>query len=456
MAWTGRALKGGVSVAAVAIALGACNNQFGGDMFNDGSGDGATESESNSAGNGSSPTDDGMVDGSSGGSESAEEGGGPKLDVMPPDGGLNPCGCEFSYIWISNANESTVSKINVLTLEEEARYLTRQDSAGNPSRTSVNLSGDVAIANRHGGLVKFWAEEDDCVESNGMPGIQTSHGPNELLAWDVEECRAWYADFPGVTNQRPVAWTPGTVAAGTCDSIDAQVWTVVSATPGIAPGTGGPGGVIAYLLDGEDGSVVEEIAIDEFSGGQLGAYGGAVDANGNLYFTPMGGITFGGKLARVELETLDVTLWDLEPGVAPYGITVDHNNMVWISGVLGAGAARFDPDTAVWDQVEGFVSLGGLMEGPDDLMWVATSTGALSLDINTLDVGPVFTTNMGGETKGISVDASGHIWVVNEIAFKVDPQTATAVDFYNGLTSPYTYSDMTGYALGNVTCPPEG
>ena len=89
-------------------------------------------------------------------------------------------------------------------------------------------------------------------------------------------------------------------------------------------------------------------------------------------------------------------------------------------------------------------------------MWVATSTGAISIDINTLDIGMAFNTNMGGETKGISADASGHIWVVNSIAFKVDPDTGTAVDFYNGLTSPYTYSDMTGYALGNVTCPPRG
>src|SRR5205085_5715577 len=139
--------------------------------------------------------------------------------------------------------DGTVSKIDTRTLQEEGRYITRPDGVGNPSRTSVNLSGDVAIANRHGGLVKFYAEESDCVESNGMPGIQTSAGGNNVLGWDVEECRAWYTEFP-TTNQRPVAWTPGTVVPGTCDSEGEQVWTVMSAVPGIGPGIGGAGGVI--------------------------------------------------------------------------------------------------------------------------------------------------------------------------------------------------------------------
>ena len=378
-----------------------------------------------------------------------------KLDVGAPPGGLGPCGCELAYIWIANADEGTVSKVNVRTMIEEGRYITRPDGVGNPSRTSVNLSGDVAVANRHGGLTKFYADPDKCQESNGMPGIQTSTGKNDVLSWDMEECRAWYTEFP-VTNQRPVAWTPGEITPGECDSTNERVWTVASATPGIAPGTGGAGGVNAYLVDGEDGTVAEEILIEDFSGFQLGAYGGAVNSAGDLFICPMGAVSFGGQLGRVELDTLEITLWPMPQGVASYGITVDHNGMVWVSSTLGAGAARFDPETEVWDVVNGFSSLGGLMEGPGDLMWVSATQGAISIDINTLAFGPVFVTNMGGEVKGISIDVDGYTWVVNNIAFKVDPMTGIAVDFYNGLTGPYTYSDMTGYALGNVTCPPEG
>jgi len=376
------------------------------------------------------------------------------LDVGSPTGGFGSCGCELDYLWVADHKLGTVSKINTITLVEEGRYLTRADGNGDPSRTSVNLSGDVAVANRHGGLVKFYADESDCVESNGMPGIQTSSGANNVLGWDVEECRAWYVEFP-TTNQRPVAWTPGTIVPGTCDSEGEQVWTVTSAVPGFAPGTGGMGGVIATLVNGDDGSIVQEVAVDDFSGFQLGAYGGAVDAQGNLWFVPMGAVAFGSQLARVAIDDFTVTLWPVPAGVATYGITVDHEGDVWVSSTIGASAARFNVDEETWDVVmAGFMSLGGLAEGPDDKMWIAADGGARSIDIVTLEAGPAFIG--GGTIKGISIDVDDYVWAVSDIAYKIEAATGQVVGTYNGLTSPYTYSDMTGHALANAFCPPEG
>ena len=54
--------------------------------------------------------------------------------------------CTYRSIWVANSPEATVSKINTQTMEEEGRYLTRGDAFGNPSRTSVSLSGNVAVA----------------------------------------------------------------------------------------------------------------------------------------------------------------------------------------------------------------------------------------------------------------------------------------------------------------------
>ena len=54
------------------------------------------------------------------------------------------------------------------------RYLTRPDAAGNPSRTSVNLAGDVAVANRAGGITKVYAKSDECPDVNGIPGKEDS------------------------------------------------------------------------------------------------------------------------------------------------------------------------------------------------------------------------------------------------------------------------------------------
>src|SRR5690606_22145084 len=226
-------------------------------------------------------------------SESASEssapttgGSGPKLDLGVPDGEI-ACGCEFNYVWVANSPEGTVSKINMETLEEEARYLTRADGKGNPSRTSVSLKGDVAVANRHGGLVKFYVDQADCKDTNGVPGIQTSTGKNDVLAWDMEECRAWYVDFP-TSNQRPVAWTQGSIVPGSSKTSNEKVWTVMSENPSLFPGTGGAGGVIVSLVDGATGTIDKQITIPTFSGEGFGAYGAAVNSNGDLYFSPLG------------------------------------------------------------------------------------------------------------------------------------------------------------------------
>ena len=68
---------------------------------------------------------------------------GMKLDT---GGGSGPLGA-VGYIWIANSAEGTVSKIRTETMVEEGRYLTRPDGAGDPSRTSVSLRGNVAVAN---------------------------------------------------------------------------------------------------------------------------------------------------------------------------------------------------------------------------------------------------------------------------------------------------------------------
>ncbi len=380
-----------------------------------------------------------------------------KLDVgAGTDTDFDLCGCAINYIWIANADDSTVSKINTKTVMEEARYLTRDDAFGNPSRTSVSFTGDVAVANRHGGLTKFWADESKCLDTNGMPGIQTSQGSGDVLSWDMEECRAWYIPFP-TTNQRPVAWAPPDDPNVDCeDVVDQQLWTVGSTNPGLAPGTGGAGGVTAWLVDGVAGAILDTIDIPDFPGLQLGAYGGAVDGNGDLYITTQGALTFGNNfLARVEKDTLAVTIWPIPSQVAPYGITVDHNGRPWLTSMLGASGARFDPVTEMFDIIPGtFTSQGGLMEAPTGEMWVATDDGAISFDVETLAFSKVFVAPNGGLVKGISVDVDGYVWAVNSVAYKVDPNTGIEVDSYNGLSSPYTYSDMTGYALQNAFCPP--
>ncbi len=388
-------------------------------------------------------------------------GGDIKLDVGGPTGGFGSCECDLTKIWIADYSTSTVIKIDTRTLVAEGRYLTRADGMGNPSRTSVNLAGDVAVANRHGGLVKFFSNPEHCVESNGMPGIQTSSGIDDILPWEMEECRAWYTAFP-TSNQRPVAWTGGTNAEAPCSGQGAQVWTVTSEVPGLFPGLGGNGGVIASLVDGDTGIVTDDVVIPEFSGGSFGAYGGAVDGAGNLWFSPLG--TFApGRLTRVERASMDYQIWDIPQGISPYGITVDHTGRVWLSSTIGSNAARFDPVTTTWATVPGFGG-SGLAEGPDDLMYVSAGSTVRAIHIDTLAVGGVWMTDES--VKGVSFDADGFLWATtyrdekvpdsSAAAFKIDVSTMLTESVFPGLDDPYTYSDMTGNALGSVVCAPEG
>ena len=396
-------------------------------------------------------------------------------DVPPPIGGCNGGGDgpAYSYIWIANSGESTVSKINTVTLEEEGRYLTDPSGNGNPSRTSVNLNGDVAIANRNGGLVKFYANPAHCVDRNGNGSIETSSGSNDVLAWDAEECRAWHTPFD-YGSQRPVAWTAGEWNAGACRYDNAMVWT--SGTNDNFQGgepwpcedpeqdpdqcqKGEPkpqpkgSGVDVILVDGEDGAVVELVNIPEVIADYYGIYGGAVDAAGNFWGSQLGQ----GDLVRVNLDDFSYSVYPM--ATSGYGMTVDSKGYVW---TCSYEVGRFDPDTETWQTATPGGS-GGCMEDGNGTLWLATA-GLVGVDIDTLQVvkniplgggggGGIDPGGQGegGYVHGVSIDFQGYVWGVSmgNVAYRVDPDTED-YDTVTGLNYPYTYSDMTGFALANA------
>ena len=425
-----------------------------------------------SQGTGASESNGNGTDGSGGGVDETT-GGGLKLDVGDP-GTIDPgCDCDLSYLWITDHSSNnlnsiqspnSVLKINTKTLEIEGRYLTRPDGQGNPSRTSVNLAGDVVVANRHGGLTKFYANLENCQDTNGMPGIQTSTD-DQALPWNQEECRAWHVDF-GKNNQRPVAWTGGTQAG--CDATGAKVWTVTTMSNGFLPGVGGSGAT-AYLVDGDTGAIEATIDIPDFNSGGLiglGPYGAAVDAEGNLFFTPNTIGMSNMHLARVDRISHEVTLWPLP--VHTYGITVDHAGRVWTANIFGSIGARFDPETETWSTIAGAGGGSGLTQGPDAQMYLSIGSTVRAFNVETLEQGQQWSNEQ--TVKGVSFDADGYLWAVTyrgtdsddvptsfeAFAYKIDPMTMTTVGQVGGLRDPYTYSDMTGNVLNTVACVPAG
>ncbi len=63
-----------------------------------------------------------------------------------------------------------------------------------------------------------------------------------------------------------------------------------------------------------------------------------------------------------------------------------------------------------------------------------------------------------GPRARIGVDVDGYIWAVilgGTVAYRIHPETFEIAE-YNGLNQPYTYSDMAGGQINNVTCNPQG
>jgi hypothetical protein len=331
---------------------------------------------------------------------------------------------DFSYIWIANSNESTVSKINTESLIEEGRYITRPDSAGNPSRTSVNLNGDMAIANRSGGVTMIFARHDDCPNP-----ANTSTGPGDVKAW-MDGCVGWHTPM-AYASQRPVAWTAGDYNESTCRYDNTKVWT-----------SGANGSIDVVLLDGATGAIEQTVNIAGVAPNFYGIYGGAVDSGDNFWGTQLGG----GQLVRVDRMAFTFQTWQTPAG--GYGMAVDRNDRVW---TCSSQVGRFDYPSQTW-QTGNAGGSGGCMPDGGDLLWLANDP-MVAVDIDSLAV--VQTLDVPSYVHGVSIDFNGYVWgpaISNNEAYRVDPATGQ-VDTVTGLNYPYTYSDMTGFGLSQVGGP---
>jgi hypothetical protein len=375
-------------------------------------------------------------------------------EVPQGDGGM---------IWIANSNEGTVSKISTVTMEELGRYITRPDSMGSPSRTSVSLNGDVAVANREGGVVKIYNDTEDCANSNGEPGIQTSTGADDVLDWGDEECVAWYVPMT-YGSQRAIAWTRGEGDPEGGEVTNEKIW--------VTGDNEADAGVDVKLLNGDDGTIEQELTIvldAEGQGWPYRAYGGAVDRDSNFWFTSLGEL---GSIVRVNIEDMTVEQWPKDH--QSYGITVDSKGRPWTCEVF---AARFDPETGTWTKGDAWewefpglydIDMGGCMVDGENRLWVSAITdfgstyGVAAIDGETLQ--PIKVIEIPDHAHGISIDFQGNVWGVARAdigpsdgteAYKIDPEAGT-YEVFSGLNGAYTYSDMTGFALSSTVNPPVG
>lgn len=323
----------------------------------------------------------------------------------------------LKYIWIANSPQSTVSKLNCKTGQEVGRFQVCSD----PSRTSVDLQGNVWVGCRgDGGVAKIMAEDKDCTDKNGDGAIQTSKNSGVV---GNDECIRFIVKPDGPT-----------VARGAAVDKDNHVWMGFWNTQNL------------HRLEPDKGASVDKISIPGCH-----PYGLVIDQKGIVWAQGAGC----GALVRIDPKTKNIQKFPYPAGA--YGLNVDKYGHLWVAS---AGAAsRFDPKTMKWTVVSGIAGGGrGVATSNDGYVYVAGDGSSTVTKINALTAVIESKFPLGGSHSpvGIALDYDGFVWTVNQgstSASKMDPKNGAIIGNYKVGQSPYTYSDMTGYTLNYFTAP---
>lgn len=406
----------------------------------------------------------------------------------------------FGYLWIANTGENTVSKIDVDTGKEVARYSCVRDAAalglvpvplggfngsgsssncGNcPSRTAIDFHGDAFVANRafnkQGSVTKYANDAADCVDRNNDGVIQTSidkngdgmidpSDPEEFFA-ENDECILWTVKAGGA-NGVPRALA---IDAGGPDGENGNLWVGLFNAKKVIKLSGNTG---APILDA--GQPVE-VALSK-DGREAHPYGAAIDSAQHVWLVTLDD----GYLARV--DSLTHTLVDIyeipengAKGSHGYGVAVDVQQRVWLGGWNAHDVKAYLPGSGEWKLGPdvGETTRGIAIDAGGDVWFAKTSgeVGRVSGDdvvangtaaqVTTYVVPDLGAPQPQGinSTIGVGIDRNGACWVVSRndgIAKGAATRIRAADDIQSFPTgrNPYTYSDFTGYGLLTVVRP---
>jgi len=349
-------------------------------------------------------------------------------------------GSTLPFIWVANSAENTVSKINTETGCELGRYRTGPGtdlgkpaegvpSAENPSRTTVDINGDVWVGNRQSNTaIKIALTPTD---TNGDGTITTSQDTNGNCLIEPEEVLAWGTD-EAILLRFEVDTGPRALAI----NADNNVWI------------GGSSGKTMRLYDSTTGSLIKEIPIER------SCYGALIDSNGTLWISNDGE----DSLTRVDDPTGNhsITYIDASDGTV-YGIGIDREGFIYTSGWEENLFRKLDPATNTWlysVPISGGAYGRGVTVGLEGDIWVAQSALNKLTRHNAADGSLIASIPVGKGPTGVATAKDGKIWVSNLLSnnvMRVDPAT-NAVDFtQEGHSGPYNYSDMTGIISRSIT-----
>ena len=381
---------------------------------------------------------------------------------------LNLVGTTFPVMWIANAGEDTLSKIDTNTGRETGRYRTWFGAGGfgnhgafsgpAPSRSAVDIDGNVYIANRHFDgrapmVMKVLA--DSSITRPGQTGTSTDlDNSGTISAAETKDvvngaganfdCSATACE----SRDERVAWT-STLPAGDangwgralCIGTDGNLWVGVFNTQRY------------YKLRATDGAII---------GGPYAVpwtpYGCLVDVNGILWSASLGGV-----LGRLDTNAANpaATATAFNDSSSNYGIALG-NGKVYVASTSNQGYREFTPGANTFTTPggsKGFSSTGISVDGFGNIWTGPYTTGGVRKYDKTSGALLCSGANQFAgsiETRGVIVDADNNIWQINRHTNSVAKYRGTdcaPLGAYPVGFDPYTYSDATGFAARNTTTP---
>ena len=364
---------------------------------------------------------------------------------------LNQQSQTFPVLWVANAGEDSVSKIDTNTGKEVARYRTWFPSAVHdpfsgpaPSRTAVDGDGNCYVANRHfdgrpAEVMKILASGGNDRNGNGV--IDTSSDLNsngviagaEILSMTDSNANS-IVEIGEIADER-IAWhvrVGGNSMLGRSLSIDPNgfIWLGLFS------------GRVYYKLDPNTGAIVA----GPINVAPNTPYGAVVDASGILW-----GASLSNNLLKLDTNT-NTFVGTFTHSGSNYGIGFG-NNRVYLG--QASPVHVFNPATNTFSNINlGFTAYGvSAASNGDLLVHGSTVSGSAGGATRFRPDGSIVWSkgNQAGANdfagRGCVPDANGDVWTINlntNNVSKYDGDDGTALGVFPVGASPYSYSDATG------------
>lgn len=329
-------------------------------------------------------------------------------------------------VWIANSDDSTLSRIDATSLEENGRFRVGRD----PSRVAVNYDGDAWVLGRNfggvGEVMLVAGDTESCVDADASGSIETSSG-SELVTDD--ECILRGTDVGSDGDLPRALAVDGN--AGIDGSSGGDLWVGLHDAERI------------LHLDGLSLEVIDTIEVPGFQ-----PYAFAFDSEGTLWGISRDGLLL--SLDRFDLSTppqireIPLACFEL------YGLAVDEEGRIAMTGFGCDQVIIYDPIADHYVTLATPPSPRGAVTSGTSL-YVAHTSGLMS-ELVTSPLRLVATHDLGDALESIGVGVTGsHVWVASSRGHISGAGLATAVRRDNGERvelpvgrGPHTQGDLTG------------